>query len=75
MLDLLGNVFSLVQNNGGITIVVVSFFVLAGFVELRVQERNERRARDTFSIERRRLTEVNVKVRLRSSNSRLSAWF
>lgn len=62
MLDVLGNLLSLVQNNGALTIAIASLIVLGALVEFRRQERAERRARDNFSIERRRLTEVNVRV-------------
>jgi hypothetical protein len=62
MLEVLSNLVSLIQNNTTITVVVVTIVLLAAFVQYRWQERNERRARDNFSIERRRLTEVNVKV-------------
>src|SRR5690348_3000024 len=62
MLEVLSNLASLIQNNTTVTVVVVTIILLGAFVQYRWQERNERRARDNFSIERRRLTEVNVKV-------------
>ncbi len=62
MSEILKNLSSLIQNNGTLTILSAVAVIALGGLALFLDYRNDRRARDNFSIERRRLTEVNLKI-------------
>lgn len=62
-MDYFDFLLSVVQHNSGLTallsLILAALIAIIGFL---FEWRRERRARDTFSIERRRLTEVNIKI-------------
>jgi hypothetical protein len=61
LLDFISNVLSTISANTLFTVISIAAVIFAALA-LFLDYRNDRRARDTFSIERRRLTEVNVKI-------------
>jgi hypothetical protein len=62
-MEFLEPLFSLVSANSTLAILGLMIAAALGGVALFLDYRNERRARDNFGIERRRLSEVNLRVK------------
>lgn len=56
-------IFTVLSANSTLVLIVTVLGVAVGGVALFLDYRNDRRANDTFGIERRRLSEVNLKVK------------
>ncbi len=61
-MDVINALLSVLGANSTLVLIISFFGVIIAGITIALDFRNERRARDSFSIERRRLSEVNLKI-------------
>jgi hypothetical protein len=59
-MDVINTLLSVLGANSTLVLIISFFGVIIAGITIALDFRNERRARDSFSIERRRLSEVNL---------------